>query len=83
MIPATQETFVTSVLDLANATIKLLDRSASLWKARAEAAETRTQELEAQIKREDDLWVLLSNKEMVQLRFVRRKLSIVNEGAQP
>ncbi len=83
MTPATQEIIATAVLDMANATIKLLDISASLWKARAEAAETRTQELEAQIKREDDLWVLLSNKEMVQLRFVRRKLSIVNDGTQP
>ncbi len=41
MTPATQEIIVTAVLDMANATIKLLDISASLWKARAEAAEAR------------------------------------------
>lgn len=42
-------------------------------------ARQRIAELEAQIKREDDLWVLLNNGETLQLRFVRRTVSPTKE----
>ena len=44
-----------------------------------DTARQRIAELEAQIKREDDLWVLPNNGETVQLRFVRRTVSPTKE----